>query len=58
MSLDADAIVSAHSHLVSNALGISWVVPFKQWLSWLKFFGSLINNTCPMLCCQFMFDNR
>ena len=57
MSLDVDAIVSAHSQLVSKALGISWVMPLKQWLSWLKSFGSWINNTCPMLCCQFVFDN-
>ena len=57
MSLDVDAIVSAHSQLVSKALGISLVMPLKQWLSWLKSFGSWINNTCPMLCCQFVFDN-
>ena len=57
MSLDSDAIVSAHSQLVSKALGISWAMPLKQWLSWLKSFGSWINNTCPMLCCQFVFDN-
>ena len=57
MSLDVDAIVSAHSQLVSKALGISWAMPLKQWLSWLKSFGSWINNTCPMLCCQFVFDN-
>ena len=57
MSLDTDAIVSAHSQLVSKALGISWAMPLKQWLSWLKSFGSWINNTCPMLCCQFVFDN-
>ena len=56
-SLDVDAIVSAHSQLVSKALGISWAMPLKQWLSWLKSFGSWINNTCPMLCCQFVFDN-
>ena len=57
MSLDTDAIVSAHSQLVSKALGISWVMPLKQWLSWLKSFGSWINNTCLVLCCQFVFDN-
>ena len=57
MSLDVDAIVFAHSQLVSKALGISWVMPLKQWLSWLKSLGSLIINTCPMLCCQFVFDN-
>ena len=57
LSLDVDAIVSAHSQLVSKALGISWAMPSKQWLSWLKSFGSWINNTCPMLCCQFVFDN-
>ena len=34
MSLDVDVIVSAHSQLVSKALGISWVMPLKQWLSW------------------------
>ena len=57
MSLDVDAIVSAHSQLVSKALGIAWVMPLKQWLSWLKSLGCLINNTCPMLCWQFVFDN-
>ena len=57
LSLDVDAIVSAHSQLVSKALGISWAMSMKQWLSWLKSFGSGINNTCPMLCCQFVFDN-
>ena len=57
LSLDVDAIVSAHSQLVSKALGISWAMPLKQWLSWLKSFGSWINNTCPMLCCQFVLDN-
>ena len=57
MSLDTDAIVSSHSQLVSKTLGISWAMPLKQWLSWLKSFGSWINNTCPMLCCQFVFDN-
>ena len=57
MSLDVDAIVSAHSQLVSKALGISWVMPLKQWLSWLKSFDSWINNTCLVLCCQFVFDN-
>ena len=49
MSLDVDAIVFAHSQLVSKALGISWVMPLKQWLSWLKSFGSWINNTCLFL---------
>ena len=57
MSLDTDAIVSAHSQLVSKALGISWAMPLKQWLSWLNSFGSWINNTCLVLCCQFVFDN-
>ena len=57
LSLDVAAIVSAHSQLVSNALGISWAMPLKQWLSWLNSLGSLIINTCPMLCCQFVFDN-
>ena len=57
LSLDVDAIVSAHSQLVSKALGILWAMPLKQWLSWLKSFGSWINNTCPMLCCQFVLDN-
>ena len=57
MSLDADAIVSAHSQLVSKALGISWVMPLKQWLSWLKSFASWINNTCLVLCNTFVFDN-
>ena len=57
LSLDVDAIVSAHSQLVSKALGISWAMNLKQWLSWLKSFGSWINNTCPMSCCQFVFDN-
>ena len=57
MSLDVDAIVSAHSQLVSKALGISWVTPLKQWLSWLKSLGSLIINRYPMLWCQFVFDN-
>ena len=57
MSLDVDAIVSAHSQLVSKALGISWAMPLKQWLSWLKSFGSWINNTCLVLCHTFVFDN-
>ena len=57
MSLDVDAIVSAHSQLVSKALGISWAMPLKQWLSWLKSFGSWINNTCLVLCNTFVFDN-
>ena len=57
LSLDVDAIVSSHSQLVSKTLGISWAMPLKQWLSWLKSFGSWINNTCLVLCCQFEFDN-
>ena len=57
LSLDVDAIVSSHSQLVFKTLGISWAMPLKQWLSLLKSFGSWINNTCPMLCCQFVFDN-
>ena len=55
MSLDSDSIVDALSQLVSKALGVSWVMPLKQWLSWLKSLGSLNINTCPMLCCQFVF---
>ena len=57
MSLDSDSIVDALSQLVSKAQGVSWVMPIKQWLSWLKSFGSWTNNTCPMLCYQFVFDN-
>ena len=57
MSLDVDAIISAHSQLVSKSLGVSWVMPLKQWLSWVKSLGSLNINTCPMLCSQFVFDN-
>ena len=57
MSLDVDAIVSAHSQLVSKALGISWAMPLKQWLSCLKSFGSWINNTCLVLCYTFVFDH-
>ena len=57
MSLDVDAIVSAHSQFVSKALGISWVMPLKQWLSWMKSFSSWINNTCLVLCYTFVFDN-
>ena len=57
LSLDVDAIVSAHSQLVFKALGISWVMPLKQWLSWMKFFGSWISNTCLVLCHTFVFDN-
>ena len=57
LSLDVDAIVSSHSQLVSKTLGISWAMPLKQWLSWVKSLGSLNINTCPMLCCQFVFDN-
>ena len=57
MSLDFESIVDSLSQLVSKALGISWAMPLKQWLSWLKYFGSWTNNPCPMLCCQFVFDN-
>ena len=57
MSLDTDAIFTANSQLVFKALGVSWAMPLKQWLSWLKSLGSFINNTCPMLCYSFMFDN-
>ena len=57
MSLDSDSIVTAHSQLVSKILGVSWVMPLKQWLSWLKSFGSWINNTCLVLCYTFVFDN-
>ena len=57
ISLDVDAIVSAHSQLVSKALGISWAMPLKQWLSRLKSFASWINNTCLVLCNTFVFDN-
>ena len=57
MSLDVDAIISAHSQLVSKSLGVSWVMPLKQWLSWVKSLGSLNINTCPSLCSQFVFDN-
>ena len=57
LSLGVDAIVSSHSQLVSKALGISWVIPLKQWLSWLKSLGSLIINRYLMLCCKFVFDN-
>ena len=57
MSLDFESIVDSLSQLVSKALGISWALPLKQWLSWLKYFGSWTNNPCPMLCCQFVFDN-
>ena len=57
MSLDSDSIVDALSQLDSKALGISWVMPPKQWLSWLKSFGSWINNTCLVLCYTFVFDN-
>ena len=57
MSLGVDAIVSAHSQFVSKALGISWAMPLKQWLSWLKSFASWINNTCLVLCYTFVFDN-
>ena len=47
MSLDVDAIVSAHSQLVSKALGISWAMPLKQWLSW--YVGLNLSNV--MLTC-------
>ena len=57
MSLDTDAILTAHSQLVSKILGISWVMPLKQWLSWVKSFASWINNTCLVLCNTFVFDN-
>ena len=57
MSLDDDAILTAHSQLVSKILGVSWVMPLKQWLSWVKSLDSWINNTCLVLCCQFVFDN-
>ena len=57
MSLDSDSIVDALSQLVSKSLGVSWVMPLKQWLSWVKSLGSLNINTWPMLCCQFVFDN-
>ena len=57
MSLDSDTIFDAHSQLVSKFLGVLWVMPLKQWLSWLKSLGPWINNRCPILCCQFVFDN-
>ena len=57
MSLDSDSIVTAHSQLVSKILGVSWVMPLKQWLSWVKSFASWINNTCLVLCNTFVFDN-
>ena len=57
MSLDTDAIPTAHSQLVSKILGVLWVMPLKEWLSWLKSFGSWINNTCLVLCYTFVFDN-
>ena len=57
VSLDSDSIVTAHSQLVSKILGVLWVMPLKQWLSWLKSFGSWINNTCLVLCYTFVFDN-
>ena len=57
MSLDTDAILTAHSQLVSKILGVSWVMPLKQWLSWVRSLGSWIINTCPMLCYTFVFDN-
>ena len=58
MSLDVDTIFAAHaSQRVSKIPGVSWVMPLKQWLSWVKSLGSLNINTCPMLCCQFVLDN-
>ena len=57
MSLDTDTIPTAHSQLVSKILGVLWVMSLKQWLSWLKSFGSWINNTCLVLCYTFVFDN-
>ena len=57
MSLDTGAILTAHSQLVSKILGISWVMPLKQWLSCVKTFASWINNTCLVLCNTFVFDN-
>ena len=57
MSLDFESIVDSLSQLVSKALGVSRVMPLKQWLSWVKSLGSLNINTCPMLYCQFVFDN-
>ena len=58
MSLDVDNIFAAHaSQLVSKALGVAWIMPLKQWLSWLKSFASWINNTCLVLCHTFVFDN-
>ena len=58
MSLDVDNIFADHaSQLVSEALGVAWVMPLKQWLSWLRSFGSWINNTCLVLCYTFVFDN-
>ena len=57
MSLDSDSIVTAHSQLVSKILGVLCVMPLKQWLSWLKSFGSWINNTCLVLSYTFVFDN-
>ena len=58
MSLDVDNIFATHaSQLVSKALGVAWVMPLKQWLSWLKSLGSLISNTCLVLCHTFVFDN-
>ena len=58
MSLDVDNIFAAHaSQLVSEALGVAWVMPIKQWLSWFKPLDSWINNTCLVLCYTFVFDN-
>ena len=57
MSLDSDSIVDALSQLVSKSLGVSWVMPIKQWLSWFKPLDSWINNTCLVLCYTFVFDN-
>ena len=58
VSLDVDNIFAAHaSQLVSEALGVAWVMPLKQWLSWVKSLGSWISNTCLVLCHIFVFDN-
>ena len=58
MSLDVDNIFAVHaSQLVSEALGVAWVMPIKQWLSWFKPLDSWINNTCLVLCHTFVFDN-
>ena len=50
MSLDVDNIFAAHaSQLVSEALGVAWVMPLKQWLSWLKFLVLGLSIHVP--CC-------